>query len=79
MRTQARQISFRQGTESLEEIRGNHAIEDAVAEELQPFVVRRAVAAMSKRLGEQPLLGKTVPDAFLKALPIHVRTEPGRA
>jgi hypothetical protein len=37
----------------LEEVRGNYAIEDAIAHKLQSLIVVRAMAAVGKRLLQQ--------------------------
>src|SRR5690242_20168737 len=70
-RAQPRQVPLGQAAESLVQLRRNDAIEDAVAQELEPLVVRRAVTAMRQSLREELGPGKKISDALLKALPAH--------
>src|SRR5262249_35696674 len=70
-RAQPRQVPFGQIAEALEQFSRDHAVENAVAEELQPLVVGRAVAAVRERLLEQLGTGKGVADALAQSLPAH--------
>src|SRR6185503_4278119 len=71
VRAQPRQVSLGKLAEVLEELGRDHAVENAVAEELQPLVVRRAMAAVGESLREQLRPGKTVSDMLLETLPVH--------
>ena len=57
----AGQLAFGQLRKALVELVGDRAVEHAVAEELEPLVVVRAVAAMGQRLREQARVGEPVP------------------
>jgi hypothetical protein len=54
------QLALAQRRETAEQVLGDDAIEDAVAQEFQPLVVLRAAAAMGQRLLEQRGIGKAV-------------------
>src|SRR5882672_7732024 len=71
VRTQPRQVPLRKVAEALEQLRRNDTVEDAVAQELQPLVVKRAVAAVRESSQEQLRPRKTVSDMLLKALLVH--------
>src|SRR5882724_9133721 len=75
MRPQPGQFSFRQRAEAIEQLCRDHAVEHAIAEELQALVVMRPVTAVREGLGEQSRLGKVIADTLLKALPLHVRSK----
>jgi hypothetical protein len=60
---QPREIAFGKLRETLVEERGDDAVEEAVAEELQALVVRSAEAAVRDRLAREIRRGEAVPQA----------------
>jgi hypothetical protein len=68
---QSGQVTFRKPGEALEQMCRYDAVENAVAQELQAFVVGGAVTAMRERLGQEFRPGKTVTDMLLQALLVH--------
>jgi hypothetical protein len=62
----ARQLALRQIREARVQRLRHHAAEDAVTQEFEPLVVRRAVTAMRERLLEQRAVAKSVTDASLE-------------
>ena len=62
----ARQLAFGQLRDGAEQQLGDRAAEHAVAEELEPLVVRRAEAAVRQRLREQRGILEAVADAPLE-------------
>ena len=59
-RAQLGQLAFGKLREARVELVGDRAVEHAVAEKFEPFVVRRAVTAMRQRLLEEPRIGEAV-------------------
>src|SRR5690606_10275141 len=74
---QARQVAFTQAREAGEKLGGDHAVQHAVAEELQPFVVRNAVAPMRDRLLQQTAGVELVPQGAFEQvqLGLHYSAE----
>ena len=56
------ELALRQLRKFLIQRQGDHAIENAVANKLQAFVVRRAEATMRERLAQQTRFAKGVPE-----------------
>ena len=71
-RAQARQLAFPEVREPVVELGGDDAVEHAVAEELEPLVVGRAVAAVGQRLREQSGVPKPVAQALLQGVVLHI-------
>src|SRR6266853_963929 len=80
LRAQPRQLSLGKLGEALEQLGRDDAVENAVAQELQALVVKRAVAAVRECPRQELGAGKTVSDMLLKTLPVHgSRRRAGRA
>ena len=72
---QARHVTFSQlAIETLKQRDGGNAVENAVAEELEPFVVGRAETAMSERLLKEFQPGKAMADGPLQDVQLHENT-----
>src|SRR5436190_1550572 len=71
LRAQPRQIPLGNPVEAFEQLGCDHAVENAVAQELQALVVKGAVAAVREGPQQQLGPGKRVSDLLLKALPVH--------
>ena len=69
--TQARQVAFGQGRETVIEDSGDDAIQDAITKEFQPFVIGRAETAMGQRRPQQRRIGKAMADPLGKDLQGH--------
>ncbi len=65
-RAEARQLALVGGAELAEHQHGDHAVEHRVAEELQPFVVRAAGAAMGQRRFEQRRVAALVAERVMQ-------------
>ena len=68
---QARHLAFGQGRETPKKFKSNDAVQDRVANEFEPFVMGRAVAAVSKRRLQQARVGKNVADSRLEPARSH--------
>src|SRR5690606_7679322 len=71
VRAQAREVALRQAREARIELQRDDAVQNAVAEELEPLVVRGAVATMGQRPAQQLGIVETVADSPGEALDVH--------
>src|SRR5437660_608943 len=68
---QPRQVSLGKLVAAFEQLGCDHAVQNAVAQELQALVVQGAVTAVRKGPQQQLGPGKMVSDMLLKTLPVH--------